>query len=251
MLNEERKAIILNEINEKGSANTIDLMKLLDTSESTIRRTLNEMNKEGLLKKVHGGAISNEKVLTQDDSMAEREVRNIEEKAEIARFAASLVKDNDVIYLDAGTTTFLMIPYLKNSKATFFTNSLVNAKMLSEHGHTVYIPGGILKAKTEAIVGNETCEFIKNLNFTMGFFGTNGISKDEGFTTPDLAESAVKKIAIKHSREKYILADSSKYNLICTSTFGNIDDAMIISNSKCPISYQDLDNIVLVDKITY
>lgn len=251
MLNEERKTIILNEVNEKGSANTVDLMELLDASESTIRRTLNEMDEQGLLKKVHGGAISKQKVLTKDDSIEEREVRNIEEKAEIARFAASLIKDDDVVYLDAGTTTFLMISYLRNSKATFFTNGIRHAKLLSENGHIVYLPGGILKDKTEAIVGNATCEYLKSVNFTMGFFGTNGVSIDEGYTTPDITESYVKHIALNHSKEKYILADSSKFNKICTSTFGNIDDGLIVANSKCPDKYKELDNIILVDKISY
>ena len=160
MLNEERKRIILDITNERKSITIIELMEILDASESTVRRDLSDMDKKGLLKKVHGGAISlNNDIQTEDESVEQRSDLNASSKREIAKYAASLIKDNDVVYLDAGTTTALMIPYLKSSKATFITNCVTHARQLSQDGHQVYLPGRLLKSKTEAIVGSETYKY--------------------------------------------------------------------------------------------
>ena len=226
-----------------------ELMEALNASESTIRRDLSDMDAKGLLKKVHGGAVSlNRKIVTKDQSINEREDQNIEQKQQIAAFAASLIKENDVVFLDAGTTTGMMIPYLKNTHATFITNAVSHARLLSSQGHQVYVTGGMMKSDTEALIGAETVEYISNMNFTIGFFGTNGISIDEGFTTPDMQEGAVKRIAFSHAKEKYILADVTKFGKICTSTFGKYQDAIIITHSSIPNMYKT-HNVVLVDLI--
>ena len=98
MLNEERKRIILDITNERKSITIIELMEILDASESTVRRDLSDMDKKGLLKKVHGGAISlNNDILTEDESVEQRSDLNSSSKREIAKYAASLIKDNDVV----------------------------------------------------------------------------------------------------------------------------------------------------------
>ncbi len=252
MLNEERKRIILDITNKRKSVSVNELMEELKASESTLRRDLNDLSKQGLIKKVHGGALAlDETVETQDKSVSERTTLNADAKREIAKYCASLIKDNDVVYLDAGTSTGMMIPYLKNSKATFFTNGITHAKALSDNGHMVYLPGGMLKSKTEAIIGANCLEYIQKMNFTIGFFGTNGITLNEGFTTPDLEEAKIKEMAYKKSREKYILADPSKFNKICTVSFGSVDKGFIVTNSHIDEKYKKLHNTILVDLIQY
>ena len=226
MLNEERKRIILDITNERKSITIVELMEILDASESTVRRDLSDMDKKGLLKKVHGGAIS----------------------LNIAKYAASLIKDNDVVYLDAGTTTSMMIAYLKSSKATFITNCVSHARQLSQDGHQVYLPGGLLKSKTEAIVGSETYKYLEKMNFTMGFFGTNGINNN-GHTTPDPQEAQIKEVAFNNCIEKYILADPSKFDKVCTARFAKIDQGFIITDSNIPDKYKKLHNSIIVDMI--
>lgn len=250
MLNEERKRKILELTNLKGSISINDLMKELEASESTVRRDLIDMDKEGLIKKVHGGAVAlKDQIMTRDIMVAERQDENKSEKEMIARYGAELIKDDDVVYLDAGTTTYMMIPYLKDTKAIFITNGVSHALGLSLQGHQVYVPGGILKKETEAIIGQKTAEFISEMNFTLGFFGTNGITFDEGFTTPDIEEGMIKKKAFEHSRERYILSDSSKFDKICSCSFGEYKDGIIITTSNIKEKYRNSSNTLLVDKL--
>lgn len=250
MLNEERKRLIIEITNERKSVSISELMKMLDASESTIRRDLYDLNKNQLLKKVHGGAVSLDNgILTQDESVTQRQDVNIESKRVIARYAASLIKESDVVYLDAGTTVGEMLPHLKNVRATYITNCISHAKILSDFGHQVCIPGGLLKAKTEALIGSDTYKYIEKMNFTIGFFGTNGVNLKEGFTTPDPQEGEIKRLAYSHCGEAYILADSSKFNIICTYTFAKIDNGFIITDSKTNKTFKDLHNTIVVDLI--
>lgn len=203
---------------------------MLNTSESTIRRDLNYLHKEGKLKKVHGGATVLEKSFnTKDDLVSIRETLNIDDKSTIAKYAASLIKKGDFIYIDSGTTTNLMIDYITEKDAIYVTNGINQAKKLISNGFTTYILGGEIKFSTEAIVGVEAIKNLKRYNFTKGFFGTNGISEYRGYTTPDIKEASVKEEAIKRTRNPYILADKTKFDEISAITFGEIDEAVIIT----------------------
>ncbi|MDU3723740.1 MAG: DeoR/GlpR family DNA-binding transcription regulator, partial [Clostridium celatum] len=194
MLSEERYKLILDKLDKESVVYLNDLVKYLDTSESTIRRDLNALHKAGLLKKVHGGATSLKdiKINTSDDKVEYRQNLNMDEKLKISEYAASLIEDNDLIYMDAGTTTELIIDFIKNTKAVFVTNGIVHAKKLIQKGCTTYILGGELKLITEAIVGVEAINSLRKYNFTKGFFGVNGVSIKNGFTTPDIREAMVK-----------------------------------------------------------
>lgn len=125
MLGEERQQAILAAVEQRHSVSVQELMQLLDISESTIRRDLNALDKEGRLVKVHGGAMAiGGSFHVKDDAVEYRKEINREEKIEIARYAAALIKDQDVVYMDAGTTTELMIDYITAKNVIFVTNSL-------------------------------------------------------------------------------------------------------------------------------
>ena len=204
MLAEERFSRILNIIDSMGSATVQQLMDELDASESTVRRDLVAMDKKGYLTKVHGGAISNNSnIHTQDENFTSRQMVNHDEKEAIAKYAASLIKNHDFVYIDAGTTTELMINYIEAQDAVFVTNSLTNAKKLSERGYTVYILGGEFKSITEAIVGDEAVFALDKYNFTKGFWGANGINVKNGFTTPEIKEAMVKKNIFSQMRVSF------------------------------------------------
>src|SRR5690625_374927 len=111
MLTEERHAFILNQLKENKIVKSQTLMNKLQCSESTIRRDLSELENKGLLKRIHGGARSTYQ-LEEELSVSEKSSKNIQEKQNIAKLAASLVRENDVIYIDAGTTTLAMIDFL-------------------------------------------------------------------------------------------------------------------------------------------
>lgn len=231
MFTEERFNIILKELKTKGIVSVTELVEILDASESTVRRDLNALHNEGLLKKIHGGAISiGDDTSKHDYKVNVRKNLNIEEKQRIAKKAASLIKDDEIIYLDAGTTTELLIDYIESKNILVVTNGIVHAKKLLEKGIKTFMLGGEVKAVTEAIVGNNAVEDLKKYNFSKGFFGTNGVDNKRGYTTPDINEAMVKGEAIKRCSESYILADESKLEEISFITFGNISDSILITS---------------------
>lgn len=250
MLSEERYKLILDKLDKESVVYLNDLVKYLDTSESTIRRDLNALHKAGLLKKVHGGATSLKdiKINTSDDKVEYRQNLNMDEKLKISEYAASLIEDNDLIYMDAGTTTELIIDFIKNTKAVFVTNGIVHAKKLIQKGCTTYILGGELKLTTEAIVGVEAINSLRKYNFTKGFFGVNGVSIKNGFTTPDIREAMVKEEAINRTKDSFVLCDTSKFDEISSITFASIDKARIITTNLEDIKYKQVTDVVEVGK---
>lgn len=250
MLTQERHVLILNKLERESVVYVNDLVKLLETSESTIRRDLNQLDKAGLLKKVHGGATSlNTSIInTKDFDFEVRQGINREEKLKIAKYAASLIENDDFVYIDSGTTTELMIEFINCKDATFVTNGIGHAKKLIKRNFTTYILGGELKLKTEAIVGVEAINSLKKYNFTKGFFGANGIDINRGFTTPDLREGMVKEEALKRSKVSYILGDISKFNEISAITFGKIGESRIVTTKLADSKYRKVTEVMEVDK---
>ncbi len=248
MLAEERLSKIIQRVNEQGSATAQELMEYLNASESTIRRDLNTLDAEGKIIKVHGGAISaNTSFKMRDDEISDRRIINTEEKRLIAQYAASLIQKDDFVFIDAGTTTEFIIDYITEKNAVYVTNAVSHACKLSHMGCDVYLVGGRLKSATEAIVGAETLETLSKYNFTIGFWGTNGISKRTGFTTPDREEAGVKRISFRNCKKPYIVADSSKFDSISPVGFADFDDAVIITK-KTVKGYEDCKNIILAKK---
>lgn len=243
MLAEERFTRILSILEEEGSVEVSRLMETLGTSESTIRRDLNTLDARGVLVKVHGGAVRKDgQYQTRDDEVDLRKERNVEEKTRIAGYAATLIGENDVVYIDAGTTTELMIQSSINSKALYVTNAVGHAKKLSALGCRVYLLGGEFKGTTDAIVGEEAVVSLEKYNFTKGFFGANGVTREQGFTTPEPKEALIKQKAMEHAKEAFVLVDNSKFGEISTVTFGQLDRANIITD-VIPQAYRNCKNI--------
>ena len=247
MLTEERFAKILSIVDAKGSVTVSDLMTELDASESTVRRDLITLSKTGRLSKVRGGAISKKRTyLTTDDDVMKRAGRNADEKLMVAKYAADLIRDNDFVYIDAGTTTEHIMDGNLNRKAVYVTNAVNHAKRLSAAGCTVQLLGGEFKNTTEAIVGEAAVLALTKYNFTKGFFGTNGITVEKGCTTPEIKEGLVKQAALANCEERYILADDSKFGEISAVKFCDFDDVIILTNRIPDRTYEKYRNIVEV-----
>ncbi len=244
MLTEERFSIILDTVNRKKSVHLNELCDLLDISVSTARRDINILAENGKLIKVHGGAIAidrNDNYLSKEKSVAEKALLFPEEKTAIAKYAASLIDDDDFVFIDAGTTTERMIDFITSKNVSFVTNSFNHAKRLTQRGFQVFIPGGEIRPDTEAIVGEECVLMLENYNFTKCFMGTNGISVSAGFTTQNIKEARVKTAAINGSRKSYILADHSKFDMISFVTFAHINEAGIITDTLSADKWSDSD----------
>ncbi len=246
MLTEERFQKILELVETYQTISTQKLMDELGISESTVRRDLVLLDKQGKLIKIRGGAMAGNHFNTKDDTVSIRKDMNREDKQKIAKYAASLIEPNDFVYLDAGTTTELMIDFLTERNVVFVTNAVSHAKKLSEAGYTTYIPGGEFKATTEAIVGEEAIESLKKYNFTKGFWGTNGISLTSGFSTPDVKEAMVKRASMKNCAKCYVLCDSSKFSQVSCVKFADFSNADIITTELIDEAYAKCNNILEV-----
>jgi len=156
MLAEERFALILEQLNEKRTVTVQQLCEALHTSESTIRRDLTELDRQGRLTKVHGGAtLPDSRFLADEPTMEAKETLAVAEKRSIAAAAAALITAEDFVFIDAGTTTLELVRALTGAalKATYVTNGVAHARLLAQKGCRVYLPGGLLRPQTEAIVG--------------------------------------------------------------------------------------------------
>lgn len=241
VLSEERYAAITRFLEEKKAVTVTELAELLETSESTIRRDLNALDEMGKLNKVHGGATAIEsRINSVDEDFESKALKNIEEKKAIARYAASLINDNDIVFIDAGTTTQMLIDYLDTSlKAVFVTNGIVHAKKLIQKGLKTYIIGGQLKLSTQAVIGAEAINSLGKYNFTKSFLGANGVSLESGFTTPDLEEALVKKEASNRSYISYVLTDHTKFKQVSAITFLELSRACVITDKLTDNKFKD------------
>ncbi len=231
MLNQERYKLILELIEERNTVTVAELAKELNTSESTIRRDLTALDRLGKIRKFFGGATAikhNEGVY--EDTVTVREAMMSEEKTAIGNYAASLINDDDFVFIDSGTTTSRLIDFITNEKATYVTNGIAHAKKLIRKGLTAYVIGGKIKSVTEAVVGSEGITSLRNFNFSKAFMGTNGIDLKAGFTTPDIEEALVKQIAIERSFSAFVLADNSKFRRIFPVTFCELNKCCIITD---------------------
>jgi len=109
-----------------------------------------------------------------------------------------------------------------------------------------FILGGEFKESTDAIVGEFALESINKYNFTKGFFGTNGITKKNGFTTPEMKEAMVKSAAMKNTKDSFVLADAGKFGAISSVKFANFQDAQIITTKLRNKEYLGMRNITIV-----
>lgn len=239
MLAEKRHAMILNHLSQKGSATVAELCDLLDVSESTVRRDLSELHSQRLLTKVFGGATVIDDAYRAEDPAAIREGTYAEGKARIAQRAADLIQENDFVYIDAGSTTGLMVEHLTVRRAVFVTNSLSAARQLAQRGYQVFVIAGQVRPTAGAIVGSEAMGCLARYNFDIGFFGTNGIHVDKGYTGTNIAEARTKAEAMAQCRQRYVLADSRKFERVCAATFAKLSDATLITDqAPAPLYYQ-------------
>lgn len=220
MLKQERFNTILEALESQNFVSLHDLMQLTSSSESTIRADLIELSNSNKLIRLRGGAqaINNESVNFELD--VERKMNiEVQAKREIAKYAASLIPNNSIIYIDAGSSTYYLTNFIESKKVKIITSSVIIAKRFKEKGFQTYIVGGEFKLTTDTFIGPMTQEILHRFNFDIGFFGTNGIDLEQGLTTPDIEEAMVKKTAMRQCKKIYVLADHSKFGIKTSIAF--------------------------------
>ena len=231
MLTQERYKSILDMLGEREAVTVAELAQRLGISESTVRRDLTALDREGKLRKVFGGATSLSITEgAEEDEMTVRDKKMSEEKELIAAYAATLINDNDFVYIDSGTTTLRLIDHIPANKAVYVTNGVIHAQRLLARGLRACILGGMIKPLNACVTGAEGVHSLERFNFTKAFMGANGIDITAGFTTPDAEEAMVKEKAAEKSFAVFVLADHSKFRRVYPVTFAELRRCCIITD---------------------
>jgi len=231
MFSEQRQAAILERLNQNGSVSLGELIGALSVSEATVRRDLSELEARGMLRRTHGGAVSMANSLSERD-YGEAEASNVSEKCSIALVAASLVNDGDTVLLDSGTTTHQIALSLAGRDITIITNSITIPPEGVDFKPVLYLAGGLCRLNTKSTVGPNAEAFIRSLRPDKAFIAANGILKDE-FFTPHLSESEIKRSMIAVAKEKYLVADHTKFGKSYLSAVAEVSqfDAIITDDN--------------------
>ncbi|ASN07210.1 DeoR/GlpR family DNA-binding transcription regulator [Virgibacillus necropolis] len=248
MLTNERHSIILKLLDEKQTITTQDIHEVTTASESTIRRDLTDLEKQHKLQRIHGGATLTEKKL-QEYSIAEKSTRNLQEKQLIAKLAAESIQEEDCIFLDAGTTTLQLIPYLKNKQVVVVTNGLTHVDLLMEQGITTYLTGGYVKQKTSALIGQQAIHSLENYRFDKCFLGVNGFHIDFGYTTPDPEEANLKQTASSLAKETFVLADQTKLNKVSFAKICDLSKATLLTGTLPKKDFEAFSNKTTIEVV--
>jgi DeoR family fructose operon transcriptional repressor len=225
MYQEERHAAIIERARSNGRVDVAGLAAEFDVTPETVRRDLTSLERHGLLRRVHGGAIPIGR-LGFEPGVNARDSAMAPEKDRIAQAALAELPAEGAILLDAGTTTARLAETLPTDRElTVVTNSLPIAMTLSTRPNvTVLTVGGRVRGRTLAMVDQWALRVLAETFLDVAFLGTNGISVERGLTTPDVAEAAVKRAMLQSARRAVVLADHTKVGNDCFARFGDLEE---------------------------
>ena len=224
MLKEQRYEFILENLNKFGTVKVSELTGQLNATEMTIRRDLKYLEEKNLLIRIHGGARSNQNIRFEELSTNEKRGINTEKKIESAKIAASLIKDNDIIYIGPGTTTEYMCNFINVSSLKVITNCLnIFEKLKYNERVELILVGGRLRKKTNTLVGSFTNFLLENIRVKSAFIGANGILENHIMTSNE-EEGECQKVIMNNSLNRYLVCDSSKIERVDFYTLYKLED---------------------------
>ncbi|MEC4015289.1 DeoR/GlpR family DNA-binding transcription regulator [Streptomyces sp. H27-D2] len=233
----ERQQEILRLARESGRVDVLSLAEEFQVTAETVRRDLKALDRAGLLRRVHGGAIPAGRLDFEPD-LAERDAVAADEKDRIAHAALGELPTAGSVIIDAGTTAArLTAAFPLEADLTVVTHALPVAARLADHpGIALHLVGGRVRHRTRAAVDAWALRGYGEINADVVFLGTNGFSLDGGLTTPDLAEAAVKRAIIAAARRVVLLADSAKFGQEHFARFGDLShvDVLITDTGLSP-----------------
>lgn len=242
MFTEERQQQILEILQKKQSATVEELEQVLYVSASTVRRDLSYLEKIGLLRRTHGGALLVDKS-GEEASSRIREQQNIREKRQIAAVAAELIANNSSLFLDSSSTTAQLVPLLgAHQGLTVITNGLKHAMLLSEEpGIQTIVTGGTVALHSNSITGSETLFFLSSTAVDCCIFSCSAIDAAFGISETSVEQAKIKQQMLKNAKRKILLCDSSKFDQIALRrccTLAEIDD--LVTGPEPPAVYREL-----------
>jgi DeoR/GlpR family transcriptional regulator of sugar metabolism len=226
-----RRQCILDELQRNGSALISGLAEQLSVSEMTIRRDLAGLERDGLLERVHGGAVLAQRGV-EEPGFDKKVACQRAEKAAIARLAASMVRPGSAIGLSAGTTTFMLARQLAQAEGvTVLTNSMKVWTELQHPGDSqsrVILTGGDFRTPSDALVGPTADATIRSMYVDVLFLGVHGMDPVAGLTTPNISEAETNRTFIAHARRLVVLADHTKWRTVGLHIIGPLSAAETI-----------------------
>jgi DeoR/GlpR family transcriptional regulator of sugar metabolism len=232
-----RRRALLPLIERDGFVSVVELANRFRVSEMTIRRDLKALERGGVLQRTHGGAVgAEERPLGAEPPFVERQKLNADAKQRIARMAARLVRPQETIGIDVGTTTLDLARMLLQSRGLrVFTNSLRVAMLLADSSVTVYALGGEVRPLEMSLTGNIALAHLQNYRLDRVFIGVSGINPD-GIFDYSIEDSEVKQVFIRQAKEVIVLADSSKFGKSSTVKITDLSKVTTIVTERAPDS---------------
>jgi len=238
LLVEERRRKILHLVEKQARVTVDELVRRFGVSAVTVRGDLDALSRTGAVLRSHGGALKRASA-PQDVPINVKETLHHGEKVRIGHAAAQMIRENEIVMLDSGTTTAEVarhIKFLKLKSLTVITNALNIAMELANLPHVrVIMIGGILRQMSYSLVGPHAEHTLKGLNADRLFLGVDGLDLEIGLTTPDVLEAQLNAMMIRVSREVIVVADASKFARRNLSVIAKLDSVhKIITDDKVP-----------------
>jgi len=243
LLAEERRRKVVDLLEQNGQVTITDLVKRFGISAVTARGDLDELSSAGTLVRSHGGAVRRPEP-TQDYPLRFKESIHRAEKVRIGRSAAELIRPNETIILDSGTTTAEIARHLKTlklSSITIITNALNIAMELSDAPNiSVIMLGGILRHISYSFVGPQAEQMLRHLHADRLFLAVDGFDAEVGPSTPDILEAQLNGIMMEIAHEVNVVADSSKLGRRSVSRIGPLENVRrLITDNHIPRDIRD------------
>ncbi|MEV5911176.1 DeoR family transcriptional regulator [Streptomyces sp. WAC 01325] len=252
LLAEQRRSLILDEVRRRGGVRVNELTRKLGVSDMTVRRDLDALARQGVLEKVHGGAVPVVEASTHEPGFEAKSGLELTAKEDIARAAAELVAPGSAIALSGGTTTFALAHQLVDvPDLTVVTNSVRVADVFHaaqrttgprQGAATVVLTGGV-RTPSDSLVGPVADQAIAALHFDVLFLGVHGISVEAGLSTPNLAEAETNRRLVQSARRVVVVADHTKWGVVGLSSFAALEqvdtlvtDAGLESGARSEVS---------------
>ena len=225
MYAEERQQAIADLVAQRGRLSVNELAESFSVTTETVRRDLSLLERAGLVRRVHGGAIPADALTLIEAGLPDRDVARIDQKQRIAAAAVDLLPRADsTVNIDAGSTTVRLSRMLPTGlRMTVVTHAVpIAAQLAGLPQIELHLLPGRVRRHTHAAVGPETVEALDAVRADLAFVGTNGLTVDHGLSTPDRTEAAVKRAIVERSRRVVVLADSSKIGVERTIKFAEL-----------------------------
>lgn len=238
MYSAERRQEILSLIAQRSRVSVDDLASHFGVSHSSIRRDLSQLHDEGMLTRTYGGAVALNGSIVETP-FNERQVANFDEKDRISKIAAQFIENGETIFVDGGTTTECLVPYLLEKRITVVTYGLNIISQLSASSTvTVIAVGGIVNRFSQTFGGNFALTNLQNYNirFDKTFMAASGVSVQAGVTNASLEEIPIKRKAIEVGQQNILLADTSKIGITRAGLIVPLTDIQcLITGTTAPI----------------